>query len=480
MEFIYILDKDGSPLMPTKRKGHVQKLLKKGMARVISRVPMVVQMKYNAGAGKQPLHGGTDPGRTNIGNAVVKDTGDTVYKDHVTADNKDVPKHMAERRAHRQASRRGERQARKRLAKKHGTDREFPDGRMLPGCGEPVMPKDIINTEARFMNRKRSPQWLTPTVRNLVEAHLNMVRRICRILPVTDWTLEANRFAFMWMEDGSIRGIDFQNGRMKGFDSPEGYVSYLQDGRCAFCGGKIEHYHHIRPRSEGGSDLPENLVGVCLSCHRKIHTGVLDTSMAGLKKKYAALSVLNQAIPYIYEGLVNMFGEENVRVCQGYDTASARELLGITKDHPEDAVCIAAMLFHTDAVQDETGAFEVVQFRRHDRAIINSQRERTYYLDGKAVAKNRKPRFEQRGKALSSLCLPREDVSRLTVKKSRRYYNNPGRLMPGAEITYEGTRHIVTGQLSGGQYFRVYGGGTKNVPASKCRVIRKNVGLVYV
>ena len=39
--------------------------------------------------------------------------------------------------------------------------------------------------------------------------------------------------------------------------------------------------------------------------------------------------------------------------------------------------------------------YEIQQFRRHDRAIINNQRERTYKLDGKTVAKNRRPRFEQ-------------------------------------------------------------------------------------
>ena len=479
MDYIYILAKDGSPLMPTTRKGHIQKLLKKGMARVISRVPFVVQMKYNVGTKTQPLHGGTDPGRTNIGNAVLSDAGTVVYKDHVSTNNKDVPKHMSERKTHRQASRRGERQARKRLAKKHGTAKEFPEGRMLPGGDEPLMLKDIINTQARFMNRRRSPGWLTPTARHLIGTHLNMIRRICRILPVTDWTLEANRFAFMRMEDGTIYGPDFQNGRLKGFAGPEAYVFHLQGGRCAFCAGQIEHYHHLLPKSRGGSDTPENLVGVCKSCHGKIHTGVLETAQAGLKKKYAALSVLNQAVPYIYKGLEGMFGEGNVNICQGYDTGKARETLGIAKDHPDDAVCIAAIP-HNDSVRNETKAFEVVQFRRHDRAVINNQRERTYYLNGKAVAKNRRPRFEQKGKALSDLNLSREEISRLTVKKSRRYYNTPGRVMPGTEVLYEGKRYVVTGQLSGGQYFRAYGQGKKNIPAKDCRIIRKNTGLVYV
>ena len=478
-KYIYILAKDGTPIMPTKREHHIQKLLRKGMACVVSHNPFVVQMKYNVGKVTQPLYGGTDPGRTNIGNAVVTEKGEVVYKDHVTTNNKEVPKHMSERKSHRQASRRGERLARKRLAKKHDTTTEFPDGRLLPGCSEPLMLKDIINTEARFANRKREEGWLTPTATHLVRTHLNMIIRICGILPVTYWTFEINRFAFMKMDDGSIKGADFQNGRMKGFENVESYIYNLQSGKCACCGGLIEHYHHIVPRHEGGSDLPENIIGVCRKCHEKIHTGKTDISFVGMKKKYNALSVLNQAVPYIVKGLEDIFGEDKVSICSGADTSNAREIYSIKKDHPEDAVCIAAMC-HADSIKDNIKAYEVVQFRRHDRAIIKSQRERTYYLDGKQVAKNRKPRFEQKGPSLSDLSLSREEISRLTVRKSTRYYNEPGRIMPGAEILYENNRYILTGRLTGGKYYRVYNGGKKNIPAGKCRIVRKNTGLVYV
>lgn len=67
-KYIYILSCDGELLMPTKREGHVQKLLKRGKARVASRLPFVVQLKYETENKTQPLYGGTDPGRTNIGN----------------------------------------------------------------------------------------------------------------------------------------------------------------------------------------------------------------------------------------------------------------------------------------------------------------------------------------------------------------------------------------------------------------------------
>ena len=477
--YIYVLSADKRPLMPTKRHRHIQKLLKRGKARVAMHVPFTVQLKYQTAGVTQPLYGGTDPGRTNIGNAVVDANGNVVYKDRVETRNKDIAKLMQERAKFRRASRRGERLARKRLAKRLGTTREFIEGRMLPGYKEPVMLKDIINTEARFNNRKRPVGWLTPSARQLVRTHVNMVKRICRILPVTHWTLETNRFAFMLMEDGSVHGIDFQNGRLRGFRSVDDYIDYIQGGKCAVCGCPIGHHHHIVPRSEGGSDRPENIVGLCLRCHEKVHVGEFDLSAIGERKKYAALSVLNQAIPFICEELGQIFGN-GYASCTGYETAALRGMYGIAKDHDNDAVCIAIHDIAAEELTDRCHTFRVKQYRRHDRSNIKAQRERTYYLDGKAVAKNRRPRFEQNGKALSDLCLTREETSRLTVKAGRRYYNDRRRMLPGMEFVYHGERHIMSGQHCHGAYIRAVATGTKDYRFADCHVLRYNCGLVYL
>lgn len=75
--------------------------------------------------------------------------------------------------------------------------------------------------------------------------------------------------------------------------------------------------------------------------------------------------------------------------------------------------------------------YEVMQFRRHDRALVRSQRERAYYLEGKAVCRNRHKRFEQKGPSLEEYARQHpEEVPHLTVKASARRYNNPGRMMP--------------------------------------------------
>ncbi|MBQ7430259.1 RRXRR domain-containing protein [Butyrivibrio sp.] len=478
---VYILDASGRPLMPTTRIGHIERLLNRGMARIVTKVPFTVQLKYATAGITQPLYGGTDSGRTNIGEAVVDNNGSVLYKAHVETRNKEVPKLMAARKQHRQASRRGERLRKKRRAVKCGTITEFPEGHMIPGCKKPVMIKDIINTESRFANRKRVTGWITPTVRQLVQTHLNMVHKICRILPITDWTIETNRFAFMKMDDGGIRGVDFQNGRLKNYKDSHEYIYSIQEGKCAYCNSSIEHYHHIVPRSKGGSDTPENLIGLCNLCHDKVHKGELSLENTGLKKKYAALSVLNQAIPYIIEGLVEMFGEENVHFCEGYETQMARDSLGIDKDHPEDAACIALLGSGITEVHNNVETCEIRQFRRHDRQHIKAQRERTYYLNGKAVCKNRHKRFEQKDDSLEEFRKKHpSDVKRLTVKKSVRYYNAADRLMPGTVFSCQGQRQVMSGQLTGGKYLRAVGDIKTNYPSSQCLVLKRNAGLVYL
>ena len=500
MKYVFVQGPDGRALDPTTRYGKVRHMLKDGRASVVCRKPFTIRLNYSPATNyTHPMCGGTDPGRTNIGNAVLTKDGTVVYKDHVETANKNVPKHMSDRKAHRQASRRGERLARKRLAKKNGTvSSKLDSGRLIPGCDKPVEVKDIINTEARFMNRKRSPGWLTPTVRNLISTHLNHAAFIKSILPVTEWTLEANRFAFMKMEDGTVRGMDFQDGRMKGYKSVEDYVFAIQDGKCACCGEPIHDCHHIVPRHKNGSDGPENRIGLCDECHHKVHVGELDIDNVGHKQKYGALSVLNQAIPYIYLGLVEIFGEENVHLCQGYETKEYRESQGLVKWHTEDSECISAIGAEISSFVDTVSAYEVKQFRRHDRAIINNQRERSYKALERTdkgdkysiVAKNRRPREEQKGDALSKWYEKaiekfgkkeaRCQLSQLCATKSTRYRNTKDRVMPGALFRFKNDVYVMTGQLCNGTYFRAYGHGKKNFPARQCEVIKHNCGLVYL
>lgn len=492
MYVVYVLDKNKNPLMPTTRFGHVRKLLNEKRAKAVSTKPFVIQLLYDSTKYIQPLYGGTDPGRTNIGEAVVNEKGKVVFSADVISRNKEIPKLMSDRARHRRASRYGERQRRKRRAKKNGTTTTFPEGRKLPRYKTGVLGlKDIINTEAKFANRKRPVGWLTPTARQCVQTHINVIKQIRKILPITSWTLEYNKFAFMLLEDGSVKGMDFQNGRMKGFASVNEYVCSLQDEHCILCSSVIEHYHHIVPRHKGGSNTPENIVGLCSECHSKIHKNKITLNAIGLKKKYAGTSIINIAMPYIYEELLDMFGEKHFHVCDGYATSNKRVENNIGKEHSADAACIASIGGNINLKYDMENIFEIRQYRNHDRAYIKSQRERTYKIGKEIVAKNRQPRFEQPKNvpALSNwfedLCndigsaKARNILSRANVVSSKRRYNRLDRVLPGAIFLFQGKPYIMQSQVNNGNYYLAIGQGKKTFPARNLRIISKK-SLVYV
>ena len=122
MSTVYVLNKDGKPLMPTTRCGHVRYLLKEKKARVVKTKPFTIQLLYETNDVVQPLYLGIDPGRTNIGVAVVKADGTAVFTAHLETRNKEIPKLMKKRKDSRCARRtNGRRCRRQRRAKANGT-----------------------------------------------------------------------------------------------------------------------------------------------------------------------------------------------------------------------------------------------------------------------------------------------------------------------------------------------------------------------
>lgn len=91
MPTVYVLNKDGKPLMPTTRCMHVRHLLKNGKARVVKSKPFTIQLLYETDDVVQPLYLGIDPGRTNIGVAVVKADGAAVFTAHLETRNRKSP-----------------------------------------------------------------------------------------------------------------------------------------------------------------------------------------------------------------------------------------------------------------------------------------------------------------------------------------------------------------------------------------------------
>jgi hypothetical protein len=119
---------------------------------------------------------------------------------------------------------------------------------------------------------------------------------------------------------------------------------------------------------------------------------------------------------------------------------------------------------------------------------VCAQYERTYKLNGKTVAKNRKPRFEQPKDcpALSEANLTKEQISQLSVRASYRSYKDPARILPGALYSVDGNVCTLTGQQHYGEYLLFKynivdeNGKTIAVKAKNCDLLALNSGLVFV
>ena len=80
---VYVLSKNGQPLMPTNRHGKVKHLLKSGKAKVVRRCPFTIKLLYDSMTHTQNLTLGVDTGSGTIGTAVSDDNGNIVYMSKV-------------------------------------------------------------------------------------------------------------------------------------------------------------------------------------------------------------------------------------------------------------------------------------------------------------------------------------------------------------------------------------------------------------
>jgi hypothetical protein len=514
--YVYVLNKNGEPLMPTTRYGWVRRSLKSGKAVAVKTVPFTIKLTYEIEKPvTQPVRVGTDSGRINIGLSAIRNDGKCLFRAKCITRNDKIPELMAHRKTHRHGSRRGERLVRKRRAKKFGTLMSccFVK-RKLPGYKEGyVIVKDIINTEAKFNNRRhKKGQLTTVSAKHLLQTHINLIKLMCKILPVTDVSCEINKFDFQKMENPKIKRWEYGLGPLHGHGTIRKALISLQGGKCLLCGkGKIEHDHHIVPRSMGGSDTIQNIAGICLKCHEKLHedpkaVDKLSKKKKGLNKKYHHLSLLNQILPFFFNDLAELFPDHTYAVT-GKGTASFRKAFGYDKDHDVDAYCIAAATMENITVDHNMPpCYEIRQFRRHDRAIIKAQVQRSYYYEGKKVAQNRHkateaivkkdgtikykmqayPSLEDWFKEMEKKYGTKEAEcmrSHLQVMKSYRRYNDLDRILPGAIFYYKGNRYIKKSQITNGEYLLAIGqqkdGKDINFPAAECTVY-PNRGLVFV
>ncbi|GHO80303.1 hypothetical protein KSD_80740 [Ktedonobacter sp. SOSP1-85] len=235
----FVLDRHKNPLMPcTPRRARLLLARKRAVVHRLS--PFTIRLKDRSvqQSALQPVVLKIDPGSKTTGLALarVEETGEGEVHHAL---------HLAE------LSHRGE-EIRDRLRKRAGYRR----GRRS---------SNLRYRPARFLNRRRAPGWLPPSLRSRIDHVLSWGRRYQRWVPLVRIAVERVTFDTQLLQQPEISGIEYQRGELAGWEV-RAYLLEKFGRRCVYCGRTDTPFEldHIQPRSRGGSNRVSNLA---LSCH---------------------------------------------------------------------------------------------------------------------------------------------------------------------------------------------------------------------
>ena len=310
---VYVLSKNGQPLMPTNRHGKVKHLLKSGKAKVVRRCPFTIKLLYDSTTYTQNLTLGVDTGSGTLGAAVSDDNGNIIYMAKVVVRN-DITDKMTQRSKYRRNRRNRKTRYRK----------------------------------ARWRNRKNTKKTdrFSPTMTSKFHSHVKEIEFIQSILPITQLVLETGQFDMHLMKNPAfanpnVRHWGYQKGINYGFENTKAMVLNRDNYTCQYCKGKHKdsklEVHHIIYRSQGGSDEEGNLITLCHTCHKALHDGKINPKFIGKKKgtlKYATqMNSIRCQLLKFYPNAIETFGMV---------TKVNRLSTNLEKDHHFDACVIAA------------------------------------------------------------------------------------------------------------------------------------------
>ena len=348
---VYVLNKDGQPLMPTDRHGKVKHLLKSSKAKVIKKCPFTIKLLYESTNHTQNLTLGVDTGSGTIGAAVSKNNGDIIYMSEIIVRN-DIADKMKQRTKYRRSRRTRKTRYRK----------------------------------PRWLNRKNSikSDRFNPTMISKFHSHVKEIEYIKSILPITTMVFETGQFDMHLMKNPSlanpeVRHWGYQKGTNYGFENTKAMVLNRDNYTCQCCKGKHKdsklEVHHIIFRSQGGSDEQSNLITLCHTCHKNLHSGKVNLKLKGKMKgnlKYATqMNSIRKQLLKLYPDAIETFG---------YVTKANRLVLGIEKEHYYDACTIATQgnaftvksnLYKKKCVSD--GDFQKTKGIRSEQPIITDK-----------------------------------------------------------------------------------------------------------
>ena len=159
---------------------------------------------------------------------------------------------------------------------------------------------------------------------------------------------------------------------------------------------------------------------------------------------------------YILSDLVNKYS--NIYITYGSNTKQTRYDYNISKSHSNDAMIISlsscdGLMYDVNRVESNNYITNYIKFRRQDRAVVNSHRDRYYFINSQKIAHNRRNKCTSKENDNISLEEFKQLYSykyKFDVKPAIKIYNTPRKLKqfnPGdvCRIKSTGKNIIVKG-----------------------------------
>ena len=352
---VYVLDREGKPLMPTERCGWVAYALKHGEAKVVRREPFTIQLLRDGTHYLQAVTLGVDVGSKHVGLCASTEKKE-LYSAQVELRD-DVSELLSARREFRKGRR----------GRRHNWYRP-----------------------SRWQNRanEKGNAALPPSIKHKADSHIRAIRFVCKRLPIGKIVLEIGKFDSQRLKYPEIQGEQYQQGTLVGWENLKAYAKYRDGYKCRVC-GKSKHkdgvkleVHHIIRRADGGTDTPDNVITLCHDCHEAHHKGErkLKLKRPPQHKGEAHMNAMrNRLMRECYSfGVV-------IRFTYGYKTAMSRREHGIEKSHANDAFCIAG---NFGAKRNDYNCYLHRFVRRHNRQL-----HKTTILNGGYRKANQAPKY---------------------------------------------------------------------------------------
>ena len=420
---IFVLNKDGEPMMPTTRPGRVRHLLKEGKAVIVKHHPFTIQLTYDSPNYRQNIEFCCDTGDHYVGVSLKSEA-----KEYLSDEYRPLPNEKMQhddRRAYR-------RMRRSRLRYR----------------------------APRFSGEGKRAGMLPPSVEHKVDANLKAFSELVSICPITQVVFEVGAFDTQLLaaiEKGEKipEGEDYQKGPRFNIATLREAVFARDRYTCRICGKGVEDgvvlrvHHALFWKGRHGNQLDE-LITCCSDCHTPANHakgGQLYGYTPEKMKSYAGAAVMNQMRWKIVQKAKEIAPDIPIRMTYGANTKATRTFLGLEKSHVNDAYSMG------DIHPEKRAEYRVFQKRRRNNRILEKFRD-AKYIDSRDGKKHTGQELFS-GRSCRNKNLSGENLHKYRQKKiskgQRLIRRSHYAIRPGDLLLVDGVKHTAKGVHNHGE-----------------------------